>query len=101
MLSIQHGENIFSMNFAGNPIVTALFFLFIIIVYFMPTLMAKRDRSGMFLFNLMTGWSGIGWMACAIVCMWVRAQIIVKEMNAPLPTTLTRTTPVEVVPFIG
>ena len=41
--------------------------------------MTKRDRWGMFIFNLLTGWSGLGWVGCVIVCLWVRAQVILEK----------------------
>jgi hypothetical protein len=50
-----------------------------IFIYFLPTIMTKRDRLGMFTFNLLTGWSGLGWVGCVIVCLWVRAQVILEK----------------------
>jgi hypothetical protein len=49
-------------------------FLFVaIVLYFLPTIIGhlKRDSAGIFLMNLLFGWTGIGWI---IALLWACAS---------------------------
>ncbi|HSZ75061.1 MAG TPA: superinfection immunity protein [Rhizomicrobium sp.] len=54
----------------GSGFLTAVFVLVIAFILFLPTFIAARrhhrDRIGIFLLNLIFGWSGIGWLAALI-----------------------------------
>lgn len=43
------------------------FAVIVLIVYFLPTLFAKHDRSAIFVANLFLGWTLLGWI---IILIW-------------------------------
>ena len=69
----------FSDKICNEPIFILVGVIISLIIYFLPTIMTKRDRWGMFVFNLLSGWSGFGWVVCMSVCLWGRAQQTLKE----------------------
>ena len=51
--------------------------------YFLPTIIGvhKRNALAIFLLNLLTGWTGIGWVAALV---WS----VLKESSPPAETTI-------------
>ncbi len=49
------------------------FFLVAVVLYFLPTIIGhgKRDATGIFIVNLLLGWTGIGWF---VALLWACAS---------------------------
>jgi Superinfection immunity protein len=49
------------------------FFLVAVVLYFLPTIVGhgKRDATGIFIVNLLLGWTGIGWF---VALLWACAS---------------------------
>jgi hypothetical protein len=49
------------------------FLFFAVLLYFLPTIIGhgKRDSAGIFLVNLLFGWTGVGWI---IALLWACAS---------------------------
>jgi len=62
-----------------DPLIIGLLLIFTLIIYFLPTILTRRDRMGMFVVNLLTGWSILGWVGCCIACLIIRSQVSLKE----------------------
>ena len=58
------------MNEIGSIILVILLFIFLISLYFLPTIVAfmkrRRNRLPVFLLNLLLGWSFVGWVIALV-----------------------------------
>jgi hypothetical protein len=70
--------------------VGAVLFLFLIALYFVPSIIgrSKRNSTAIFMLNLLLGWTVIGWVVAMVWAVAKEAQPVIVNQPAPMAVIL-------------